>query len=82
MISLFYFCLGSLLSGVTSKDDFHCDLKLKLRFFSLLDANELADITKETSCSPADPLINIHRCFRPTASSLKWKVLMFSFWLF
>ena len=77
MISLFYYCAGCLLSRVTSEDNSLCDLRLKLRFFSLLDVNELADITKETSCSPTDLIINRHQCFHPTASSLIWKVLMF-----
>ena len=63
MISLFYYCAGCPLSRVTSEDNSLCDLRLKLRFFSLLDANELADITKETSCSPTDLIINIHQCF-------------------
>ena len=45
MISLFYYCAGCLLSRATSEDNFLCDLRLKLKLFSLLDANELADIT-------------------------------------
>ena len=70
MISLFYYCAGCLLSRATSEDNFLCDLRLKLRFVSLLDANELADITKETLCSPTDPIINIHQCFCPATSSV------------